>query len=69
MSRLGDTYPVVSFTVIPLPLSFSLLFDIKPNTMAMHDIILPLTYVSVSICKEFSTFTIDLAAFEVSFES
>jgi len=69
MSRLGDTYPVVSFAVVPLSLSFSLLFDIEPNTMAMHHIILPLTNVSVSICKELGTFTINLPAFEVSFES
>ena len=35
----------------------------------MHHIILPLTNVSVSICKELGTFTINLPAFEVSFES
>jgi len=68
MSSLWYTYPVVSFTILPLSLSFCLFFNIEPYSVSMHYIIFPLSNISITICKTFSTFTFNLSSSKLSFK-
>jgi hypothetical protein len=68
MSGFRNPYPIVPLSILPLPLSFCLIFDIEPNSVSMHLVISKLTYVFVSISKDFGSFSLHFPLLEFSFE-
>lgn len=67
MRRFGFPYPMCSFPIGPLPLSFGLIFDVEPNPMSMHLVILPLTQVSIAVHEHFFTVAIYFTLIKVAF--
>jgi hypothetical protein len=59
--------PIVSLTVLPLPLPFGLVFNVEEYTMSMHQIVIHLPNVFVSICKDLCSVSIHFALFELAF--
>ena len=67
ISWLRRSYPAISLSILPFSLSFCLVFHAEINSTSMLQIIFPLSDISVSILKNFCTFSFYFTVFEFSF--
>ena len=67
MRCLGNADPVIPLTVLPLPLSLGLFFEVEPQTVAVHLVVFKLAVVLVAIVPEASAFSLHFAKVEVAF--
>lgn len=66
MSRLWLTDPAVSFSVLPLALTLSLVLHAIVNPRTMHLIVFPFSYVPVTVRHPLCALAFDLPVLEIS---
>lgn len=67
MRGLWDTDPIISFSILPLSLSFCLIFYAEPYSVSMHLVVFKLTYVFVAICKNLCSLSFHFSLFKLTF--